>query len=325
MDEELSRLAASGKLRKNLDAQITRMLASPKSQAWVENFAAQWLQIRNLEIVNLDPKLFPEFTPELRRDFGQETRLFVGAILREDRSVLELLDAEFSFLNARLAKVYGVPGVEGDEFRRVALAGGRRGGILTQGSVLVITSNPTRTSPVKRGKWVLENLLGAPPPPPPPNVPELKIDKDHPLTGTLRQKMEQHRANPACASCHDRMDAIGFAFENYNALGAWRTEEGGAPIEPAGELAPGEGFQGPAELKQILVSRRREEFVHCLTEKMMTYALGRGLEYYDRCAVNTITSNVASQGFRITAMIREIVQSAPFQMRRGEGDRLKGK
>ena len=320
-DEELLRLAGARKLRKNLDAQVKRMLQDPKSSSLVENFVAQWLQIRNLQLVNPDRKQFPAFTEELRADYSKETRLFVEGLIREDRSVMELLDANYSFLNERLAKVYGIEGVTGSEFRKVLFQDRRRGGLLTQGSILTITSNPTRTSPVKRGKWVLENLLGAPPPPPPPNVPELKIDKEHPLIGTLRQRMEQHRADPLCASCHTRMDAIGFAFENYDAVGAWRATDGQAAIDTSGELGVGVLFNGPAELRDLLVRENRKDFLKCLTEKMLTYALGRGVEPYDRCAVNRILEELDKGGNRFNTLVNAIVTSVPFQNRRGEGGR----
>ncbi|MBM3847132.1 MAG: DUF1592 domain-containing protein, partial [Verrucomicrobia bacterium] len=318
-DAELLKLAGAGRLRRNLAGQVERMLKDPKRDALLQNFFTQWLQTRSLQIAAPDVTTFPAFSPELRRDMARETELFVDAIIRENRSLLDLLDADFSYLNGRLAKHYGLEGVEGDEFRRVSFKDGTRGGILTQGAVLTITSNPTRTSPVKRGKWVLENLLAAPPPPPPPNVPELKIDKEHPLTGTLRERMEQHRANPGCASCHDRMDAIGFAFENYDAIGAWRTQEGGASIDASGELMAGVSFNGPAELKKLLVNQNRDDFIRCVVEKTLTYALGRGIEHFDRCAVNAICVKLSQDNYRFSTLIQEIVKSAPFQKRRGEG------
>jgi mono/diheme cytochrome c family protein len=320
-DEELFRLAESGRLRRNLDAQVARMLRDPRARALVDNFVAQWLQIRNLEVVNPDRKLFPAFSDDLRRDMARETTLFAEHILREDRSVLEFIDSDYTFLNERLARVYGIEGVTGAEFRRVALQDHRRGGVLTQGSILTITSNPTRTSPVKRGKWVMETLLGTPPPPPPPNAPPLQIDPEHPLKGTLRQRMEQHRANPACASCHEGMDAIGFGLENYDAVGGWRTSETGVTIDPSGKLSTGDAFQGPVDLKQILTSQRRADFLRCLTEKMLTYALGRGIEYYDRCAVERIQARLERENYRFSSLVRGIVESVPFQRRRGEGER----
>ena len=217
--------------------------------------------------------------------------------------------------------MYGIKNVSGDQFQRVPLKGTHRGGILTQAGILTITSTPTRTSPVKRGKWVLENLLGTPPPPPPPDVPELK-EGQAALTGTLRQRMEQHRENPICASCHARMDPIGFGLENFNGIGEWRDKEGDLPIDPAGKLVTGETFDGPDDLKAILTKRRRGDFIHCLAEKMLTYALGRGLEYYDKCAVEQITKRLAKGRYRFSTLVLEVVKSTPFQMCRGEDQQL---
>lgn len=315
-DQALFTEAEQGTLRQNLSVQVNRMLRDSKIRALVDNFALQWLQVRSLRAVAPDWLEFPEFDDELRAAMENETALFCDAIVTEDRSVLEFLDADYTFLNERLAQHYRIDGVVGPEFRRVFLRGTARGGILTQGSILTITSNPTRTSPVKRGKWVLENILGAPPPPPPPNVPELKSAKE--LRGTLRQRMEQHRENALCASCHARMDPIGFGFENFNAVGGWRAQDGVDPVDPSGELSSGEKFQGPAELKRILVSAKRQDFLRCLTEKLLTYALGRGLEYFDKCAVDQIVERVAAQNYRFSSLVSEIIQSAPFQLRRGE-------
>ena len=315
-DEELFALAGKGRLRAQLDTQVKRMLLDPKSEALVENFAGQWLQLRNLKLLAPDAKLFPTFDDNLRNAMVRETTLFVETILRENRSVLDFIDGDFTFLNQRLAKHYGVPGVTGDEFVRVSLKGTPRGGLLTHGSILTLTSNPTRTSPVKRGKWVLENLLGTPPPPPPPDVPELADQKQ--LTGTLRQKMEQHRDNPVCSSCHARMDPIGFGFENFDGIGAWRDKDGDAAIDPSGELVSGEKFASPAELRAILMKQKRDDFLRCLAEKLLTYALGRGLEHYDKCAVEQITKGVEQGDFRFAALVGEIVRSTPFQKRRGE-------
>ncbi|MEW6161657.1 MAG: DUF1592 domain-containing protein, partial [Verrucomicrobiota bacterium] len=283
-DEELFALAEKKALRKNLATQVKRMLRHPKSRALVDNFAAQWLQIGNLALAAPDKELFPQFDDSLRAAMQKETELFFEHVVREDLSVLTFLDSDFTFANELLARHYGLSGVSGPDFQRVSLKGTPRGGLLTHGSILTITSNPTRTSPVKRGKWILETILGTPPPPPPPDVPELKEGKE--LTGTLRQRMEQHRDNPLCASCHARMDPIGFGFENFDAVGVWRELDGGAPIDPAGQLVSGERFQGPAELRKILLQAKRDEFVRSLSEKMLTYALGRGLEYYDKCAVD---------------------------------------
>ena len=224
----------------------------------------------------------------------EETRLFFGSVVRDDRSVLDFLDASDTFVNERLARHYGIAGIKGDEFRRVTLDDDRRGGLLGQASILTVTSNPTRTSPVKRGKWILEQILGTPPPPPPPNVPELKEDKDVVLSGTLRQRMEQHRANPDCATCHGRMDPLGFGLENFDAIGAWRDKEGSFAIDASGTLPGGRSFAGPKALKAIL-KEREADFARCLSEKLLTFALGRGLDYYDKCAVDKIVATLAAE------------------------------
>lgn len=320
-DDELFAQAESGTLRKNLSTQVRRMLRHPKAGALVENFAGQWLQIRDLQLVKPDWEQFPEFDRALRAAMKKETELYFEHIMREDRSVLEFLDSDYTFVNGRLARHYGLPNVEGDDFQRVSLRGTPRGGVLTHASVLTVTSNPTRTSPVKRGKWVLENILGTPPPPPPPDVPELNEKKEAVLSGSLRQRTEQHREKPMCASCHARMDPLGFGFENFNAIGGWREKDGKFPIDPSGQLVSGESFNGPTELRSILVKRKKEEFVRCLAEKLLTYGLGRGLELYDRCAVNQIVKGLAQNGDTFSALVREIAVSAPFQMRRGEASR----
>ncbi|MEP6662237.1 MAG: DUF1592 domain-containing protein [Verrucomicrobiota bacterium] len=315
-DEELLRLAERGRLRKNLDAQVRRMLLDQKSSAFAENFAGQWLQIRNLKFIAPDSENFPAFDEELRVSMQKETELFFASLLRENHSALDLLKADYTFLNEKLARLYDIPGVEGNEFRRVSLKGTARAGILTQASILTLTSNPTRTSPVKRGKWVLENILGTPPPPPPPDVPELKEGKA--LSGTLRQRMEQHRANPNCAACHARMDPIGFAFEHFDGIGAWRKTDGDSPIDTKGVLISGETFADAAELRQILVGEKKEEFVRCLAGKLLTYALGRGMEMYDRCAIDEIYKSAAKDGFRFNDLIFAVVKSVPFQKQRGD-------
>lgn len=318
-DDELLRLAHLGTLRKegNLPAQIQRMLKDPKAVALVDNFAAQWLQLGNLRLINPNKKQFPTFDEALRSAMEIETKLFFGAIIREDRSLLDFLDTDFTFVNERLATHYGLPGIKGEAFQRVTLATGVRGGLLGQASVLTTTSNPTRTSPVKRGKWVLENLLNAPPPPPPPNVPELKESGDQQADATLRQRMEKHRENPACAVCHTQMDALGFGLENYDPIGAWRTKDGAFDIDASGTLPGGATFGSPAELKAILKARDGE-FRRCLTEKLLTYALGRGLEYYDKCTVDTIVNNVKANHDRFSVLVLEIVNSDAFQKRRGK-------
>jgi hypothetical protein len=318
-DEELFELARKKTLREPdvLAIQVRRMLKDPRAQALGDNFASQWLQTRNLKDFRPDPDLFPGFDEKLRSAMLRETELFFANAVREDRSIVDFIDADYTFVNERLARHYGLSGVKGESFRRVSLTATPRGGILTQAAVLAVTSNPTRTSPVKRGKWILENILGAPPPPPPPGVEELKEGKAAVLSGTLRQRMEQHRANPSCASCHQRMDPLGFGFENFDAIGGWRTHEGKQPINPSGVLPNGQSFKGPSELKAILKTRQ-EPFARCLTEKLLTYALGRGVERYDRCAIDDIVRNAAKDNYRFSRLVIEIVQSDPFLKRRGK-------
>ena len=319
-DDELFNQAERKTLLKNLEAQLKRMLKNEKSRALVDNFASQWLQTRNLDLVTPDKATFPAFDDALRAAMRRETEMFFETVLREDRSVQDFIDGNYTFLNERLARHYGISGISGPEFQRVSLKGTPRGGVITHASVLTITSNPTRTSPVKRGKWVLENLLGTPPPPPPPDVPELKEGKDVMLTGTLRQRMEQHRANPSCAGCHTRMDAIGFALENYDGIGGFRTLDAGAAIDPSGELGPTDKFKGPVELASLLARQKKDDFIRCMVEKMLTYSLGRGLEYYDRCATKEIADGLAKRRNTFSGHVLEVVNSAPFQKRRGEGD-----
>ncbi|HEY2147916.1 MAG TPA: DUF1592 domain-containing protein, partial [Pirellulales bacterium] len=319
-DDELFALCKKGTLRKdgNLEAQVRRMLKDPKSQALVDNFAGQWLQTRRIAAIAPDKTVFPDFDESLRADMQKETELFFLHVMNENRSVLEFLDADYTWANERLAKFYGISGISGDEFRKVPLAGTHRGGLLTEASILLITSNPGRTSPVKRGKWVLETLLGAPPPNPPPNVPALPDDKKAPLTGTLRQRMEQHRADPICASCHKTMDPLGFGLENFDAVGRWRTKDGSEPIDASGLLPGGRKFDGVEGLRGILKARK-DEFARCLAEKMLTYALGRGLEDFDDAAVDQIAHAAAKNDYRFSAFAIEIARSAPFQLRRGAG------
>jgi hypothetical protein len=314
-DDELVALASKGELRKNLDSQVKRLLKDPKSAALVQNFGGQWLTLRKLDTVSPDPKVFPQFDAELRSAMARETELFFEAILREDHSILDLLDADFTFVNERLAKHYGIAGVKGNKFQRVKLPS-ERGGILTQASILTLTSNSTRTAPVKRGKWVLDQILNTPPPPPPPDVPNLPQDTE--LTGSLRQIMEQHRVNPVCASCHERMDPIGFAFENFDAIGRWREKDGKYAIDSSGVLPDGKTFKGPKELKSILKDKK-DLFGRCLTEKLLTYALGRGVEDYDKCAVDKILGVLDKNGYRFSVLLMETVKSEPFQMRTTTG------
>jgi hypothetical protein len=317
-DDPLFELARKKELRKNLDAQVRRMMADPKVHAFVENFAGQWLDLRSLKTIQPDPQLFPTFDESLRAAMLKETQLFVENVMKEDRSILDFIDSDYSFLNERLARHYGIPGVQGEQFRRVSLTGTERGGVLTQASILTLTSNPTRTSPVKRGKWILENIFNTPPPPPPPEAGRLKEDKQSVLSGSLRQRMEQHRAKPMCASCHARMDPLGFGFENFDAVGHWRTRDSGFSIDPSGVLPSGQAFQGPKGLRAVLRTKEAD-FRRCLAEKMLTYALGRGLESYDRCAVTEIADAVARDRNRFSGLVLAVVKSEPFQMRRSPG------
>jgi hypothetical protein len=317
-DDELLNLAEKGKLKDPsiLAAQVNRMLEDRKSTAFVSNFAGQWLYLRNLEQVKPDPDVFPEYDATLKQSFERETELFFEAILRENRPVTDLLSANFSYLNDRLAKQYGVPNVYGSQFRRVTLNDCNRGGLLGQGSILTVTSYPNRTSVVQRGKWVLENLLGSPPPPPPANVPSLGEKSKDGKEMTMRQLMEAHRANPVCSSCHSRMDPIGFALENYDGVGAWRAKDGGNAIDVNGKLPDGTLFEGPEGLTKLLLTKYREQFILTFTGKLLTYALGRGLEYYDAPAVRSIIRDANKQNSTIPALIQSIVASPQFQMRR---------
>jgi hypothetical protein len=314
-DEPLFELARAGTLKQPqvLAAQADRMLRDPKANTLVENFAGQWLQLRNLKQATPDSKRFPSFDEPLRDAMEQETELFFAEMLRGNHPIPTFLDADFTFVNERLARHYGIPNVKGKEFRKVSLQGTPRRGLLTQGSILTLTSNPTRTSPVKRGKWVLETILGTPPPPPVPDAGELAEGEE--LKGTLRQRMEQHRANPNCATCHNRMDPIGFGFENFDAVGAWRTKDGNFPVEPGGVLPNGQSFTTPVELVAIL-KQRHEDFRRCLTEKMLTFALGRGLGSSDRVYVVDIAKAVRERGDTLRILVQEIVKSEPFRFRR---------
>src|SRR5437660_7466934 len=317
-DDELLGLAESGKLRAPgvLEGQVKRMLADERSAARAYNFAGQWLDTRNLDSLKPDPQKFPEWRPELRDAMKTETRMFFEAILRENRPLSEFLDAKFTFLNAPLAKHYGIEGVTGPDFHRVELTTDQRGGILSQASVLTVSSYPTRTSPVIRGKYVLQNVLGAPPPPPPADVPPLDEEAVG-SKGSLRQQLEKHRSNAVCASCHSRMDVLGFGLENYDAIGKWRTMDGKFPVDSSGTLPNGKSFSSPAELRDLLKGEL-PEFSRCLIEKMLTYSLGRGLERYDTRTVDEINRKLEASGYRFQTLIHEIVGSVPFQLRRGE-------
>jgi hypothetical protein len=317
-DDELLTLASQGKLRQPaiLEQQVGRMLADSRSTSLVSNFAEQWLYLRDIENKRPNEALFADFDESLRDAFRRETDLFLDSVLRGNHSVLDLLSANYTFVNERLAKHYGIPNVHGSDFRRVTFpADSPRGGLLGQGSILTITSYANRTSPVNRGKWVLENLLSAAPPPPPPDVPALKTaGKDTGKTLTMRDAMIQHRANPACAGCHSRMDPIGFAMENFDAIGRWRDQDAGNPIDASGVFPGGEKFDGMAGLKASLLSHP-EEFVSTITEKLMMYGVGRNVQYYDRPAIRTIIKQAARSNYTFASLVLEVVESAPFQMR----------
>jgi hypothetical protein len=332
-DDLLLEAAEKGTLEQELAPHIHRMLADERSSALIQSFSTQWLQIQRLESFAADTQAFPSFNAKLKSAMLRETELFFESVLRENRSVLELIDTNYTFLNETLAKHYGIADtvgnwmgqpaskpdgkpIQGDTFQRVSLQDRNRGGLITQASVLAVTSNPTRTSPVKRGRWILEQFLGAPPPPPPPNVPELPSKSEDVSTASLRKRMEVHRQNPACANCHAKMDPIGFALENYDAVGAYRTKDGAFDIDASGEFADGSKFSGPGDLKSIILAKR-EDFVRCLAEKMLTYALGRGVEYYDRPTIEKIVRSMPGQEYKIQGMILEIVLSEPF-LKRGK-------
>jgi mono/diheme cytochrome c family protein len=313
-DEELLRLGEQKRLRPVLAAQVKRMLADPKAKALVDNFAGQWLHLRNVPSWRPDPEKYPQFDDSLRTALQKETEAFFTYIVKEDRRITDFLNADYTFLNERLARHYGIPGVRGTYFRKVALTNPERGGLLSHGSILTVTSYPTRTSPVLRGKWILENIVGAPPPPPPPDVPDL-ADSANGSAKDLRAALQAHRAKAACASCHDRLDPLGFALENYDATGKFRAEEGGVKIDASGALPGGVMLDGPGDLKRIL-SERQDEFVDCLAEKLLTYALGRGLEHYDMPAIRQIRRDAAKNEHQFSALVNAIVNSVPFQMRR---------
>ncbi|MFM8274206.1 MAG: DUF1592 domain-containing protein [Gemmata sp.] len=316
-DEELFGLAAKGALRKagTLEAQVKRMLKDPKARALSENFAGQWLQLRNLKTLAPDKGYFPGWDDALRNAMIREGELFFEHVVQQDRPILDFLDADYTFVNGRLAEHYGIKDVKSAEFRKVQLPDGRRGGIITMASTLTVTSNPTRTSPVKRGKWILENVLGTPPPPPAPDVPELPPTGE--LKGTLRQQMEQHRADPKCAICHNKLDPLGFGLENFDAIGGWRTQDNKKDIDPSGELPGGAKFNGPADLRKVLLGKA-DQFRSCFAEKLLTFGLGRGLEYYDKCAVDEITRASKADGDKFSALVLAVVKSDPFQKRKGK-------
>ena len=318
-DDELLRLAEKGALAdpKTLDAQARRLLADPRALSLVSNFAFQWLKMRGLDEVEPDPVVFPNFDESLREGFRKELAMFVESVIREDRSVLDLLSADYTFVNERLALHYGIPNVRGDQFRRVTLADQNRFGLLGKGGVLLSTSYANRTAPVIRGAWILENILGTPPAAPPPDVEAFQENKDGEKAKTIRAIMEQHRSKPTCNACHGVMDPLGFALENFDAIGEWRSQDrwAGIPIDASGELIDGTKVSGPGDLRKALL-KRSPQFVQTLTEKLMTYALGRSVEYYDMPTVRQIVRDAARNNYRFSSLVTGIVKSAPFQMRR---------
>ncbi|HEX4997001.1 MAG TPA: DUF1592 domain-containing protein [Terriglobia bacterium] len=319
-DDELLTLAEQKKLSApaTLEAQVKRMLSDPRSQALVDNFAGQWLFLRNLQSARPDGKTFPNFDDTLRQAFRKETELFVASVIREDRPTLDLLTADYTFVNERLARHYGIPNVYGSHFRRVTVTDEARRGLLGQGSILTVTSYPNRTSPVLRGKWILENILGTPPPAPPPNVPPLKEnDEGSRAPKSVRELMEEHRRNPTCATCHAVMDPLGFSLENFDATGEWRVKDQSGPIDASGVLASGRQVDGPITLRKAILEHP-DQFVRTVTEKLMVYGLGRGLEYYDMPVVRGIVRDSAASNYRFSSLILNIVKSAPFQMKMAE-------
>jgi len=315
-DDQLLTVASQGKLKDPavLEQQVKRMLADDRSKSLIANFAEQWLHLRNLKNSNPDLQAFPDFDDNLRQAIKQETEMFFESIMHEDRSVMDLLNADYTFMNERLARHYGIPNIYGSDFRRVTVSNETRRGLLGQASILTVTSYPNRTSPVERGKWILTNLLGVPPQPPPPNVPPLQDSSSDGKVLSLRERMEQHRANPVCAGCHKQMDPIGFALENFDGVGHWRTTEDGAKIDPSGTLFNGASLDGVIGLRRALAAKP-EIFTGVMTEKMLTYALGRGLEYYDMPAVRKIVQDGRSKEYRFSSIVLGIVKSAPFQMK----------
>jgi hypothetical protein len=318
-DDALFAAAASGKLRdpEALNAEVRRMLADPRSAAFVSNFVGQWLELRNLDTLSIERRIFKDFDDALRGDMRREAETFFASLLRDDGSVLDLLNADYTFVNGRLARHYGIAGVDGDEFRRVSLAGTRRGGVLTMGGVLMVTAMPTRTSPVKRGKFVLEQMLASPPPPAPPDVEALGDGREERRRGSVRQRFEAHRSDATCIACHARMDPIGFAMENFDSVGRWRDRDGDFPIDASGALPEGEKFNGPDELRAVLVARKGE-FVEAFVQKMLTYALGRGMENYDRCTVKDVAAALEKDGYKFSTLIDQVVTSDAFQKRRAK-------
>jgi Protein of unknown function (DUF1592)/Protein of unknown function (DUF1588)/Protein of unknown function (DUF1585) len=317
-DDELLSVASQGRLKDPavLDRQVRRMLADPKSRALVDNFAGQWLYLRNLKSTQPDQNEFPDFDDNLRQAFQREAELFFESVLREERSALDLLSGDYTFVNERLARHYGMPNIYGSRFRRVTVADDARKGLLGKGAILLVTSHAGRTSPVVRGKWILDNLLGTPPPPPPPDVPALEEKSATSQPHSVRERLEQHRASPSCAGCHKLMDPLGLALENFDAVGAWRTQDEGAPIDASGQLVDGTKVDGVVTLRQAIL-RQPEMFVRTLTGKLLVYGLGRGLSYHDMPVVRGIVRDAARYDYRLSALILGVVHSRPFLMRSG--------
>ena len=321
-DEQLLELASRGRLKEPaiLEQQVRRMLQDPRSRALVDNFASQWLRLRNLAGQERESADYPDFDENLREAFRKETELFIESTLQEDRSVVDLLSATYTFVNERLARHYGIPKVYGSHFRRVTLPqGDPRGGLLGHGALLTITSYPNRTSPVLRGKWLLESILGAPPPEPPADVPGLPDRGEGGKPASVRERLELHRRNPVCASCHQAMDPLGFALENFDAIGAWRdVGEAGMPVDASGTMPGGVKFEGPSGLQAVLLGRR-DGFAQAVTEKLLAYAVGRGLTYHDRPVIRKVTGSAAPQDYRWSSLILGLVKSTAFQMRETRG------
>ena len=317
-DETLYAAAKSGDLNKPelLKEQVVRMLKDQKSESLVNDFAMQWLQLRKLYNFQPDKKQFPDYNDGLMNAMLEESRMYFANIMTEDRPITDFIDSKYTFLNEALAKHYGIAGVTGDNMRKVSTEGSGRGGVLTQAAVLAITSNPSRTSPTKRGKWILEQILGTPPPPPPPGVGDLAESSKVDASLTLRQKMEVHRKNPACATCHTKMDALGFGFENYDAVGRWRTKDGNLAIDSTAVLPDGKKFSGPVQLKAILMGNKHE-FTYSFVEKLMTFALGRGVDAKDKCFVEDVVKKAEANGYKFSAVVQGIANSDPFKKRKG--------
>jgi hypothetical protein len=317
-DDELLDLAANGKLHQDavLNQQVKRMLADPKAQALADNFAGQWLQLRKLAIIEPNPKQFPGIDDQMKGYMAKETKMFFDSILLENKPITDFIDCDYTYVNEPLAKLYGITGVTGDDFQKVTVQE-PRGGVLTQASVLTVTSNPTRTSPTKRGKWVLEQILGTPPPPPPPGVGQINDEKKQISGATIRKLMEEHRKNPMCAACHAKMDPLGFGFENFDAVGRWRTKDGNFDVDTTGTLPTGESFQGATDLKKILL-KNKPEFARALAEKLLTYGLGRGMESADKCSIDAIVKRAAGNDYRFESLLIAVIDSDPFRKRKGE-------